>query len=358
MNLKEIKAKLHDGFYASREEIKRDLYLIAANAKEYNRDGRGGDAIWLMADMYEKNLTQSQSPLSWMCQMIDHDTCPAVWSTAEKTLENKKSSKKQALPEVKTEAVVPTLKLKITTPSVQPSQPPAKANQRRASGVIQPESGSNGVTADKPLKLTLPKSTKKKRQSDAVDDELLGLTESDPAPSALPADGPPKLKKVKLALTSSAAKSADAAPASKPSTSKPVHALPPKPVSRVPSVPSSSTSAASPVPQPAGERKIKLSGISRAASATATPPVLPPPPPIPTREATPNSNLPVSIDSLISPLWAELPGRHLPVRKLRVQKYLQDLVKEPAFAPVSSSSIQLSIKGLITAALPVQSSCH
>lgn len=61
MNLKEIKAKLHDGFYASREEIKRDLYLIAANAKEYNRDGRGGDAIWLMADMYEKNLTQSKS---------------------------------------------------------------------------------------------------------------------------------------------------------------------------------------------------------------------------------------------------------------------------------------------------------
>lgn len=62
MNLKEIKAKLHDGFYASRDEIKRDLYLIAANAKEYNRDGRGGDAIWLMADMYEKNLTQSESP--------------------------------------------------------------------------------------------------------------------------------------------------------------------------------------------------------------------------------------------------------------------------------------------------------
>lgn len=64
MNLKEIKAKLHDGFYANKEEIKRDLYLIAANAKEYNHGGRGGDAIWQMADMFEKNVTQSEPYLA------------------------------------------------------------------------------------------------------------------------------------------------------------------------------------------------------------------------------------------------------------------------------------------------------
>jgi hypothetical protein len=56
MNLKEIKAKLHDGFYSGREEIKRDLYLIAANAKLYNPVG---EAIWQMAELYEKKLTES-----------------------------------------------------------------------------------------------------------------------------------------------------------------------------------------------------------------------------------------------------------------------------------------------------------
>lgn len=56
MNLKEIQAKLHDGFYRSKEEIKRDLYLIAANAKLYNPVG---EAIWRMADLYEENVMKS-----------------------------------------------------------------------------------------------------------------------------------------------------------------------------------------------------------------------------------------------------------------------------------------------------------
>lgn len=58
MNLKEIKAKLHDGFYGSKEEIKRDLYLIGANAKLYNPVG---EALWNMANDFETHVKNSGS---------------------------------------------------------------------------------------------------------------------------------------------------------------------------------------------------------------------------------------------------------------------------------------------------------
>ena len=68
MNLKEVKAKLHDGFYSNKDEIKRDLYLIASNAKAFNQPG---EAVWQLADTYEKNLTTSMYLAIVYCILTD-----------------------------------------------------------------------------------------------------------------------------------------------------------------------------------------------------------------------------------------------------------------------------------------------
>ena len=261
-----------------------------------------------------------------------------MWSAAEQTLENKKS-KKPALPDIKLETGAPTLKLKMAPPPpppvVLPPAVPPKGSQRRTSTASDLDTGSNAAIHQQVPKAPMTKPSKKKRQSDAVDAELLDLMEIGPPTHTVPVDAPPKTKKVKLALTTpgNTPKPAELPSNGKVNGYRPLHGLPSKPVSNGPTaVPHVRESSA---PNPTGERKIKLSGMSRAGSATATPPA-PTPQSLPSDRITPTIPFSDPEGEIVSDKWKTLPGKNLPVRKLRVQKYLQDLVKEPAFAPVCS----------------------
>lgn len=257
-----------------------------------------------------------------------------MWSAAEQTLEDKKS-KKPAPPDIKLDAGAPTLKLRMAPPPPPPVVlPPAvpPKGSRRTSTVIDLDADSNAAIHQQVPKAPTTKPSKKKRQSDAVDAELLDLMEIGLPTHTVPVDAPPKTKKVKLALTTpgNTPKPAELPSNGKVNGSRTLHGLPSKPVSNGPTAaPHVRESSA---PNPTGERKIKLSSISRAGSATATPPASTPQP-LPSDRISPT--IPFSDPGeIVSDKWKTLPGRNLPVRKLRVQKYLQDLVKEPAFAPV------------------------
>lgn len=275
-----------------------------------------------------------------------------MWLAAEQTLESKRS-KKSGPSDAKLDASAPTLKLKMA-PAVIPPPAQPKGSQRRTSTVIALDAESTVVTKQQPTKAAVSKSSKKKRQSDTVDDELLDLMEIEPPKQAVPVDGPPKVKKVKLALTApnSTPKPAEIPPNGKTNGNRPLHGLPPKPMSNIPSAAPNARST--PVPQQSSERKIKLSGISRASSVTATPPA-----PAPQLSPSDKGTTPLISDSeggMVSSQWRELPGRHLPIRKLRVQKYLQDLIKEPAFAPVCWLILALVLLFLTDTSVP--SSCN
>ncbi|KAJ9102636.1 hypothetical protein QFC19_004745 [Naganishia cerealis] len=307
MNLKEVKAKLHDGFYKNKDEVKRDLYLIASNAKAFNQPG---EPVWQLADTYEKNLT-------------------TMWQTADKTLENKQG-KKETPTDVKPEATAPTLKFKVNTALATPAVSVEKGNQRLTNTAVPPHDLAK-------TEAPRSKNTRRKRDApDALDDELLGLTEESPRPVITPLAPEPKLKKVKLAFNQPALSSdASERPPGVKNSGRPIHALPSKPVSN--SVSSTlAPGAGSPAVSQFLERKVKLSTSQRPSSVpsgTHTPHAPTPPPPTVSVPPTTSPVPPAGSNALVSALWRELPGVHLPIRKLRVQKYLHDITKEPIFAP-------------------------
>jgi hypothetical protein len=252
-----------------------------------------------------------------------------VWSTADKTLENKKG-KKDTLAATKPDIPMPTLKFKVNAPAVIPATPVDKASQRRTSTSV--------LSHDPPKsEVQQPKNPRRKRDApDAIDDELLGLTEDLPKPVIAPPEPEPKPKKVKLAFKPPVTPSAsmEKPPANK-NGGRAIHALPSKPITSVVSSSAPINTGSPAIPQPS-ERKIKLSTSQRpsaVATTTYTPPV-----PAPSAVSTPltaSSGLSTDPTALVSDQWRELPGLQLPIRKLRVQKYLQDITKEPIFAPVS-----------------------